>query len=206
MDQINQVELEKLFDDLAREEWASTEKVFSLEFCHLLVQECLLLQSEGLFHPAAIGKGANKINDQTIRGDFTSWIEDNSTSVLLRELREQLDLMRMMLNQNFYLGLKRSETHFAVYPPGAEYQKHIDNHKGFNSREITFILYLNENWKKGDGGELSIFQPSDQDVLMTQIEPMFGTFVLFRSKVFPHQVEKNFHQRLSLTGWFRTDV
>ena len=129
MNQINCVELEKLFDDLARDEWASSEKAFPLAFCHLLAEKCLLLQSEGLFHPAAIGKGANKINDQAIRSDFTSWIEDDTTSVLLRELREQIDLMRIMLNQNFYLWLKSFEAHFAVYPAGAEYKKHMDNHK-----------------------------------------------------------------------------
>lgn len=206
MNQINDIELEKLFDDLAREEWASSTKILSLPFCQLLTEKCLLLQREGLFDPAAIGKGAGRINNSSIRGDWTSWIEENTTSLLLIELREQIELMRIMLNQSFYLGLKSFETHFAIYPPDSEYQRHVDNHQGANSRAITFILYLNDLWKKGDGGELSLFQPGNHQNLLAQIEPKLGTLVFFRSEVFPHQVEKNLHQRLSLTGWFRTDA
>lgn len=205
LNQINCVELEKLFDDLALKEWACSEKIFTLDYCRLLAQRCLLLHREGCFQPASVGKADKKVQDHAIRGDFTLWIEENTKSVFLIELQEQIDMMLKMLNQNFYLGLKRFEAHFAVYPPGSEYKKHMDNHKRSNSREITFILYLNDVWKKGDGGELSFFQPDNHDVLLTQIEPNLGTLVLFRSKVFPHQVEKNRNQRLSLTGWFRMD-
>lgn len=205
MKQIHDIEIEKLFHDLAHKEWACSAKVFPLEFCHHLAEKALDLQREGLFRAAAIGRGASKSHNPSIRGDVTLWIEEESASLLLIEWREQLELMRTLLNQSFYLGLKSFETHFAIYPPQAEYQKHIDNHRGSNARAITFILYLNDHWKKGDGGELSLFDPRDQKTLMTQIEPHLGTFVLFRSEVFPHQVEKNFQQRLSLTGWFRTD-
>lgn len=205
MKQINDVEIEKLFNDLAQNEWACSAKVFPLEFCHHLAERALLLQREGLFQAAAIGKGASKTHNPSIRGDVTLWIEEDTTLPLLIEWREQLELIRTQLNQSFYLGLKSFETHFAIYPPEAEYQKHIDNHHSTNARAITFILYLNEHWKKGDGGELSLFDPHDSTKLLTQIEPHLGTLVLFRSEVFPHQVEKNFQQRLSLTGWLRTD-
>ena len=188
---------------MAQDEWASSSAIFPLEFCQKLAKKCLLIHAQGLFRPAAIGQGNTKINRTDLRGDFTSWIDEDTPSLLLRSFREQIDTIRLRLNESFYLGLREFETHFAVYPPGGEYKKHVDNPRGSGARQITFILYLNNAWEVGDGGELSFFQPGNEEILFTQIQPRIGTFVFFRSDVFPHQVEISKNQRLSLTGWFR---
>ncbi|WP_373997764.1 2OG-Fe(II) oxygenase [Bdellovibrio bacteriovorus] len=204
--QINLINLERMLDDLAQNNWAVSSTVFTREFCQNLAHECQKLHSDGAFHKASIGRGATKTVHTEIRGDFTLWIEEAHATSLQKDFLSNLQLLLQKLNQDFYLGLKRYETHFALYPPGAGYDKHIDNHRGSGARKITFILYLNESWQKGHGGELSLYQPDQENILITQIEPVLGTFVLFRSDLFPHQVEKSFQPRLSITGWFRDDA
>nr|WP_295899834.1 2OG-Fe(II) oxygenase [uncultured Bdellovibrio sp.] len=195
-----------MFDELATKNWSSSTQLFPREFCRKLAQECQRLHDQGEFNKASIGRGATKTTHSEIRGDFTLWIDENTASPLQQNFLSHLQTLLEHLNHSFYLGLKRFETHFALYPPGAGYDKHIDNHRGSGARKITFILYLNESWQKGHGGELSLYQPDHEDTLITQIEPQLGTFVLFRSDLFPHQVEKSFQPRLSITGWFRNDA
>ncbi|MGZ3781407.1 MAG: 2OG-Fe(II) oxygenase [Pseudobdellovibrionaceae bacterium] len=203
--QINLLALRKMFDELAEKKFSSSQNIFSESFCRALANECHSLHNAGAFQKASIGHGVNKSQHAEIRGDSTLWIDEGSSS-LQKELVTQLHLLMQHLNETFYVGLKRFETHFAVYAPGAGYDKHVDNHKGSGARRMTFILYLNENWQPGHGGELSFYSPDNEENLITQIEPKLGTFVLFRSELFPHQVEKSIQPRLSVTGWFRNDT
>lgn len=195
-----------MFDELAAKNWACATNVFTIPFCQSLAQECHRLHAEGQLKKAAIGHGTTKATQAEIRGDFTLWLEEAHASPLQLQMISHLKNLQELLNRSFYLGLKRFEVHFALYPPGAGYDKHIDNHRGSGARKITFILYLNDHWQKGHGGELSFFEPEQEDQLITQIEPRLGTFVLFRSDLFPHQVEKSYQTRLSITGWLRDDA
>jgi SM-20-related protein len=176
------------------------------EFCQSLAQECQKLSQEGQLQKASIGHGSSKTLNNEIRGDFTHWLDEKSASSVQQNFLAGLDTLRVELNRSFFLGLKRVESHFALYPPQAGYDKHIDNHRGLNHRKITFVLYLNENWQKGHGGELSLYNPDKDSEVIAQVEPRLGTLILFRSEIFPHQVEKSTTPRMSLTGWFRDDA
>lgn len=202
---IDLIRLQTLFDDLAINNWAIGQNIFSKSYCQALAHECQTRHQQGGFQKASIGSGIHKTENTEIRGDFTQWIEEDTASPLLILLRFQLKVLMEQLNLNFFMSLKHFETHFAVYPPKAQYQKHVDNLNGSGARQITFILYLNENWKKGDGGELTIYHATHENERVIQIEPSLGTFLLFRSDLFPHQVETNLKQRLSITGWLRND-
>lgn len=195
-----------MLEELGDKNWARSSQVFSSEFCRQLALECQKKYAEGELQAAAIGRGVSKTTQTSIRGDFTQWLTEDSESLLEQDFMRSLRDISQELNAFFYLGLKRFESHFALYPPGSGYDKHVDNHRGSGARKITFILYLNESWKPGDGGELSMYDPENPESRLTQIFPVLGTFVLFRSDLFPHQVEKSFQPRLSLTGWFRDDA
>ncbi|WP_347357525.1 2OG-Fe(II) oxygenase [Bdellovibrio sp.] len=204
--QINLLNLDRMLESLAQNNWATANDIFPSEFCLALAQECHRLHHQGELTKASIGHAGSKTINSEIRSDFTLWLEENTASELQQSFLDQMELLKQTLNQFFYLGLKRFESHFALYPPGGGYDKHIDNHRGSGARRITFVLYLNSDWKKGDGGELSLYEPENENQLIKQIEPRLGTFVLFRSELFPHQVEKSHSHRLSLTGWFRNDA
>ena len=195
-----------MIDELATKKWSSSDAVFSKEFCLNLRRECQQLEQDGAMKKAAIGFGHEKAVQSEIRGDSTFWLSEDSNNTTHRHFLEALCAIREELNRGLFLGLRREEAHFAIYPAKTGYQKHVDNHRRQGHRLITFILYLNEGWKKDDGGALSIFAPENKSELLTQIAPQMGTFVLFCSDVFPHQVEESFAPRRSLTGWFRNDA
>lgn len=195
-----------MLEELADKNWAVSTEVFTPEFCQSLAQECQKLSEEGHMQKASIGHGSSKTLNNEIRGDFTLWLDDTSSSSVQQNFLNCLEALRTELNRFFFLGLKRVESHFALYPPQAGYDKHIDNHRGLNHRKMTFVLYLNENWQKGHGGELSLYNPENDSEILAQVEPRLGTLILFRSELFPHQVEKSTTPRMSLTGWFRDDA
>lgn len=195
-----------MFDELAINNWASSRTLFPESFCQTLAHECQKLSAEGKMTPAAIGKGAQKTTREEIRGDSTWWLEESNCSWPQKQALDILQKILEALNQSFYLGLKRFEAHFALYPPQTGYDKHVDNPRGASARKITFILYLNSNWQQDHGGMLSIYDPQDENLKIAQVRPTLGNFVLFRSDLFPHQVEKSFQPRMSLTGWFRNDA
>lgn len=197
--QINPTVLEDMLQELAEKNWAVSKQIFSKDYCQNLAHECQKLALQGHLQKASIGKGTTKQIQGDVRGDFILWLDDHPFLNALEEIRQEL-------NRFFFLGLKRVEAHFALYPPGAGYDKHIDNHRGANHRKITFVLYLNENWQKSDGGQLSIFNPEQEHEKIAEVEPTLGTLILFRSDLFPHQVEKSTADRMSLTGWFRDDA
>jgi SM-20-related protein len=94
------------------------------------------------------------------------------------------------------LGLKDFECHFAIYPENTFYKKHIDRFQQNAHRVLSFVLYLNENWQKGDGGELGIYPDKEEHI----VEPVAGRLILFRSEIL-HEVLLSHKERISLTGW-----
>ena len=54
------------------------------------------------------------------------------------------------------LGLLDLEIHYAWYPPGAAYARHVDRPHGRSARRVSLALYLNERRSPADGGALRI--------------------------------------------------
>ncbi len=195
-----------MLETLAEKSWAESPNIWPHDFCRRLARECQILEQQGSLKKASIGHGLDKSMNQAIRGDSTYWITEEKATPVQKKFLQEMQKVQYTLNRSFYLGLNHLESHFAIYPPGTGYDKHVDNHRGSGARKITFILYLNENWNSGDGGELSLFQPENEDERLALLPPTLGRFVLFRSEVFPHQVEKSLKTRISLTGWLRNDA
>ena len=134
-----------------------------------------------------------------IRGDAIQWLEPGQAAVSDRYLA-LMDSLRGELNRQLYLGLEDFECHFALYEPGAFYQKHVDRFRDDDRRAVSAVLYLNEVWQAEEGGALRLYPEGaePQDVL-----PQLGTLVVFLSANLPHEVLPATRERLSLTGWFR---
>lgn len=146
---------------------------------------------------AAIGAtGKEKIIEE-IRGDYTFWLDKTRDSTSLN-LFDSLDEMKTLINRMFFLSLSDYEFHLALYPKGSFYKKHLDQFRGRNNRMISMVLYLNENWTSGDGGELKIY-PINEDPIT--IDPVLNRCVLFRSDSLYHEVLTANCDRKSITGW-----
>jgi SM-20-related protein len=162
--------------------------------------ECLRAHAAGAFHAAGVGRG-QALQRSELRGDHVLWLDEASTVPALRGMLDRFEALRLAVNQALFLGLFDLEAHFAVYPPGGGYQRHLDRFRDDDRRCLTVILYLNEDWRKEYGGLLR-FWP-DPETAPLEILPAGGTLVAFLSDRFWHEVLPATRQRLSLTGWFR---
>jgi SM-20-related protein len=113
-------------------------------------------------------------------------------------LRE-FEQLRLELNRRAYLGLFDLELHYAWYPPGAGYQRHVDQPHGRAQRRVSVLLYLNEAWTPAAGGELRMFDAAGH----RDIEPVAGRLVCFLTANREHAVLPTQRDRLSISGWFR---
>ena len=155
---------------------------------------------EDKFKRAGIGREGDYQVNRFVRTDSIHWLE--GTHPVTSEYFALAERIRLGLNERLYLGLFDYECHYAYYPEGAYYKKHVDAFRGNNTRILSTVLYLNPNWTPGDGGELVLYQ-EDAVTVQESIPPGFGRLVIFLSEVFPHEVMPARAPRYSLTGWFR---
>ena len=160
-------------------------------------------QSLDLFKPASIGRESTLQNNQKIRNDEISWLDSKRAADL--EILNQLNSWRSFLNENLFLSMRTTETHFARYDSGHFYSRHKDQHDSKQARILSFVVYLHDSWKPGDGGELAITNGDKNEVIQI-IEPLPGRVVIFKSDEIWHEVRKSNFTRYSLTGWFRHDA
>ena len=149
------------------------------------------------FTHAGIGALNENIIRHDIRGDHTFWL-DRQRDKAINSFWSLVDETMHIYNRYCYLSLSGYEFHFANYPPSARYEKHLDQFNNRNNRMITVIIYINQDWQPGDGGELEIFL---KDGGTRIIEPIEARCVMFKSAELPHQVLKANKDRYSLTGW-----
>lgn len=166
-----------------------------------LYEEAKAAYHEGDFVAASVGKGLEKQRISELRGDRIRWLHRDSASEPLRLYWSFLDALMQHLSGFFRVHLERIELHYAVYPPGSFYTRHLDQFREHSNRIFTVILYLNPNWKPGHGGELVAYLPHST----LSISPVMGNMVVFRSDLIEHEVLPARDHRLSLTGWMRRD-
>lgn len=194
-------DLTPLLDDLAGPGWHLDTTFLNEEETRALRNECLAALTGGAFHAAGVGSGQARVHGE-IRGDHVLWVEEDQAGPGLTAVLAKLDALRLAVNRDLFLGLFDVELHFAAYPPGASYQRHLDRFRDDDRRALTVILYLNPpDWSTEDGGQLLFW--ADEDKPPLEILPRGGTLVTFLSDRFWHQVQPARRQRLSLTGWFR---
>ncbi|RMS12163.1 2OG-Fe oxygenase family oxidoreductase [Pseudomonas coronafaciens pv. coronafaciens] len=189
----------RIVDDLAASGW-SQQNIFLPEALTLeLEQECRKRAAEGELEPAGVGKGPALEVREGIRGDRIQWLEAGQVQCCDSYL-ELMDSLREALNRGLFLGLDDYESHFALYPPGAFYLRHVDRFRDDDKRVVSAVLYLNNAWLPEHGGQLRMYLKDD---LAYDVQPTGGCLVVFLSGDIPHEVMPATRDRLSLTGWFR---
>jgi SM-20-related protein len=192
----------KIIEDIAQQGYAVIEHFLNAEEINALVIYAKTLQTSGEMHKAKTGVA--KIETSSIRGDFIHWIEANQASSEERTYLNAMHELQQALNQAYFLCLFELESHFAIYPPGSGYQKHLDQFIGKQERKISSVLYLNNHWQSEDGGALRIYLDKNDEAKFVDILPKAGTLVVFLSADFLHEVLPAKRERMSIAGWFRT--
>lgn len=155
------------------------------------------LYASNALKKAGIGKRDTfEVNEQ-LRGDFIQWINEDHKIPEVELFLVKLQEIISELNRIFYLGIRDFESHFTRYPEGTRYVAHSDRHHKGSARVVSFVYYLNENWKVEDGGILRVY---NEDKSFFDIEPQFGRLAVFLSDKI-HEVLTTNRVRRSITGW-----
>ncbi len=187
-----------IIEALASQGWIVIPNFLKANQILQLREQALSHYVAGEFRQASIGHGNTKTIQTEIRRDAVLWLEEHTTGVA-GEFLAWLTELRTELNRELFLSLVEAELHFALYPAGGFYRKHIDNFRGSSARLVTVILYLNPDWQPEQGGQLKMYL----DNKTLEVAPKAGTLVLFLSERFEHEVLPTEQERLSLTGWLR---
>ncbi|UCJ17843.1 2OG-Fe(II) oxygenase [Pseudomonas sp. MM211] len=191
--------LNRIIDDLAEFGWSLQAQFASPALTQQLADECRQRIALGTLAPAGTGRGNAVAVREGTRGDHIQWLEAGQSPACDGYL-QLLDELRGVLNQSLYLGLVDYESHFAFYPPGAFYLKHLDRFLDEDRRAVSAVLYLNDDWLPEEGGALRLYLADGE---VRDVWPQAGTLVVFLSADVPHEVLPASRDRLSLTGWFR---
>ncbi|WP_438970166.1 2OG-Fe(II) oxygenase [Methylophaga sp.] len=186
-------------DDIADQGYCVLPQLLAPELNMALHRRVTKLEPDA-FQPAGIGRELEFQLQPSVRRDETRWLNDcdPTDAAYIAFMAE----FRLAMNRRLFMGLFDYESHYAHYAPGAFYKRHVDAFKGQSNRVLTTVLYLNPEWQTNDGGQLLIYG-ADSDQVIQTVDPNFGTFVIFLSEQFPHEVVKALRDRYSIAGWFR---
>lgn len=162
-----------------------------------------LFYDQGVFQRAGTGRQETKIaSDRGVRSDETLWLEAPNLTKAQKLFWQRFDRIKQGINKTEFLGLWSMEGHYSRYPAQGYYQKHLDRFSANDERTVSVVLYLNANWKKGDGGELRLHFPKS-DPATFDIEPIGGRLVCFLSETTLHEVLPSHVVRKSFAGWWK---
>lgn len=189
-----------LAEALAERDWVCCPGFLPPARVNDLRREAEALRLAGRFHPAGIGQLAERHTD--VRGDEIHWVEEQAPLAAALQQGE-LSQFKDAINATLYLGLHDFEGHYAAYPVGAGYGRHVDRFQSDDRRVLSVVLYLNDSWSPEDGGDLCLYGSSEAREPAARISPQGGTLICFLSEHVPHEVLPTRRMRWSLSGWFR---
>ncbi|NQD38388.1 2OG-Fe(II) oxygenase [Permianibacter sp. IMCC34836] len=160
--------------------------------------ELLAWREHGRLQPAAVGRGTARQLSSALRTDLTAWL--TGETAIQQQWLAVMAALQQALNRRLLLGLSEYEAHYACYPPGSFYKRHLDSFRGSNSRRVSTVLYLNEAWQADDGGLLQLY---NCEHCIRRVVPEPGTLVIFLSDAVPHEVTDAKRERYSIAGWLR---
>ena len=156
--------------------------------------------SQNKLRSAGIGNHILTDVQKSIRTDVIYWLDRAHNDPVENDFFDLMDAFVLHLNRTCYTGITGYEFHYALYEKGSFYKKHLDQFRNNESRQYSMILYLNEDWTQGDGGELCIYP---EHKAAQSISPTNGKSVFFKSSDMEHEVLLTNKPRMSITGWLK---
>ena len=194
---------EHLISDLLKQNYSICDNFFDLRLVDSLRDRLKTLHNHSELKKAAIGNKVNESISKAIRGDSIQWIDEQQANPVERLFFEAINTFKNYLNMTCFMGILHQEFHYAIYPEGTFYKKHLDTFQNDDRRKLSMVCYLNDNsWDKTNGGELVIYPENSNEVV---IHPLPGPVVVFESQLLQHEVRPVLNDmRLSITGWLKT--
>jgi SM-20-related protein len=196
--------LDLLLETLAQNGYASLPDFLPQDSTAALLSELHTFYQAGKARAAGIGLGRDYRILPAVRNDSILWLDPANLPPAQAVYWQAMEDLRLRLNRRYYLGLTDLESHFAQYPPGGYYKRHLDVFRGNSRRRISCVFYLNFHWRSGDGGQLRLYLPGAEGETPLDILPQAGSLVVFDSQSIEHEVLPALRPRASLAGWLRT--
>ena len=197
--------LEKVFnlliDSFIADKVGIAADFLSVSLAQHLKENLSKLYADKLMLAAGIGNEVVVNHDKLVRSDVIYWLDRKHNNKHENDFFDLMDRFVAYLNSTCYTGITGYEFHYTLYEKGSFYKKHIDQFKKNGSRAYSMIMYLNDDWKQGDGGELRIHHQSSEQ----NVAPLNGKSVFFKSSELAHEVLITNKPRLSITGWLKVD-
>ncbi|MDX1544905.1 MAG: 2OG-Fe(II) oxygenase [Christiangramia sp.] len=196
---------EQIIADLLEKNYSIIDNFFEEAEVNILRQSLLIKYEEENFKKAAIGNRTNEIIVKSIRGDFILWINEADAGEAENLYFNKINSLVEYLNRTCFMGILTKEFHYALYPEGTYYKRHLDTFQNDGRRKLSMVCYLNdEDWKPENGGELTIYTQDKGKEEAINIYPFPGRVVIFESQELEHEVKPVKVPRLSITGWLKT--
>ncbi|RYY23813.1 MAG: 2OG-Fe(II) oxygenase [Chitinophagaceae bacterium] len=196
--------MEKIFNDLVssfiENKIGIAENFLSKPIAFHLKENLISLHGDKLMEQAGTGSKDDLRHNDLVRSDIIYWLDRKHDNVHENNFFDLMDAFIIYLNETCYTGITSYEFHYTLYEKGSFYKKHIDQFQGNDSRKYSMIMYLNDEWEVGHGGELRIhLDDGHQD-----ISPVNGKSVFFKSNELTHEVLISNKPRMSITGWLKS--
>jgi SM-20-related protein len=196
---------ESIIADILSKKYSIVEDFFSAEEVTSLRQSLLEKHKENAFKKAAIGNRFEETIVKSIRGDVILWMDETKSDASESVFFYKINSLINYLNRTCFLGILHKEFHYALYPKGTFYKRHIDTFQNDDRRKLSFVCYLNEDgWLPENGGELVLYLNENGEETEKIIYPFPGRVVIFESQIIEHEVRPVNKERLSITGWLKT--
>ncbi|HAI17552.1 MAG TPA: oxidoreductase [Xanthomarina gelatinilytica] len=196
---------ERIIEDLLAQQYSIVEDFFTAEDVSILRQSLVEKHEEDAFKKAAIGNRVNEIIVKSIRGDVILWMDELQANEAEMLFFNKINNLVNYLNMTCFLGILHKEFHYALYPEGTYYKRHLDTFQNDDRRKLSFVCYLNEEgWLPENGGELVLYLDENGKETEKVIYPFPGRVVIFESQIIEHEVKPVNKERMSITGWLKT--
>ena len=195
--------MEKIFDQLINS-FVNDKVGIATDFINPalsahLINNLIQLNTAHQMISAGTGNDVLIAHDKSLRSDKIHWLDRSHDNIHENDFLDLIDAFILYLNRTCYTGITGYEFHYTLYDIGTFYKKHIDQFRNNDVRQYSMIMYLNQDWKASDGGELCIHH-SDR---LQNISPSSGKSVFFKSSELPHEVLLTHKPRMSITGWLK---
>lgn len=196
---------ERIISDILKQKYCIVEDFFSEADVQELRKSLLNKYAKDAFKKAAIGNRINETVIKSIRGDVILWIDENKADSAEKLFFDKINNMVDYLNRTCFLGILHKEFHYALYPHGTFYKRHLDTFQNDDRRKLSIVCYLNEDgWLPENGGELVLYFNANGQETEKVIYPFPGRVVIFESQELEHEVRPVITERMSITGWLKT--
>ncbi|NEV92957.1 2OG-Fe(II) oxygenase [Psychroflexus sp. YR1-1] len=194
---------ERIISDILDQGYSICDSFFEEPTVNSLREEIKTLYRHSELKKAGIGNKLNESVEKSIRGDYIQWIDEQKANAVEKGFFDRINAFKNYLNKTCFMGLLHQEFHYAVYPKGTFYKKHIDTFQNDDRRKLSLVCYLNDDsWKTSNGGELVLYPEGLPEVV---VHPLPGRVVIFESQRLEHEVKAVIQdKRLSITGWLKT--